>query len=174
MKREKIKTTKQQIADYWFSLVDESDLSLDASEAQERCWRCGCEGRLEKCHIMPYSRGGMDVPSNLVLLCSRCHIDNPNIADSEIMWDWIRAYSTPLYNTFWTLQGMKEYQFIYKRSIEQELEERQITDIKEFQQIVTEQLEKTTYHFGHPNLNSATLAGVFKASLKHYDEIHSK
>ncbi|MCZ0632436.1 hypothetical protein [Mediterraneibacter gnavus] len=25
------------------------------------------------------------MPSNYVLLCSRCHLDNPNVADPEIM-----------------------------------------------------------------------------------------
>ncbi|MCZ7695340.1 hypothetical protein [Mediterraneibacter gnavus] len=25
------------------------------------------------------------MPSNHVLLCSRCHLDNPNVADPEIM-----------------------------------------------------------------------------------------
>ncbi len=43
MKREKIKTSKNEIVDYWFSIVDECGLSVDASEAHERCWRCGCK-----------------------------------------------------------------------------------------------------------------------------------
>ena len=37
----KIKTTKEEICDYWFSRVNERDLSVDESEALERCWRCG-------------------------------------------------------------------------------------------------------------------------------------
>ncbi len=86
-KRKAIKTTKKQIVDYWMEHADESGLSVDFSEAEQRCWRCGCERGLERCHIVPASRGGEDTPSNFVLLCKRCHLDNPNVADPEIMWD---------------------------------------------------------------------------------------
>ncbi|WP_338554628.1 HNH endonuclease signature motif containing protein [Paenibacillus sp. KS-LC4] len=165
-----IKTSKTDIADYWFSIVDESDLSVDAAEAYERCWRCGYEKSLEKCHIIPDSLGGEDKPSNLVLLCKRCHLENPNIADPDIMWDWIRAYKTPFYDTFWVEQGMKEYEFIYRKSLEEEIKERNIFDVIKFNKIVKEQIRKTTYHFGHPYLNSATIAGVFRISLKKYEE----
>ncbi len=96
MEREIIKTSKKEIVDYWFSKVDESGLSVDAAEAHERCWRCGCERSLERCHIIPASLGGEDKPSNLVLLCRRCHLENPNVLDPEIMWDWLRAYGTAL------------------------------------------------------------------------------
>lgn len=41
--RKTIKTTKKQIVNYWVQHVDESDLSVDFSEAEERCWRCGCK-----------------------------------------------------------------------------------------------------------------------------------
>ena len=109
MAREQIRTTIPEIVDYWVKHVDESELSVDFAEAHERCWRCGCRRRLERCHIVPDSLGGEDTPSNFVILCRRCHLDNPNVADPEIMWDWLRAYGVPLYDTFWTIQGMDEY-----------------------------------------------------------------
>ncbi|MCM3749266.1 HNH endonuclease [Paenibacillus pasadenensis] len=163
--------SKQQIVDYWFSIVDECDLSVDASEAHERCWRCGYKQSLERCHIIPSSLGGEDTVSNLVLLCRRCHLENPNIANKDIMWDWLRAHKATFYNTFWVKQGMKEYNFIYGKSLEDEFAERGITDVSNFNEIVREQMEKTTFHFGHPYLNSATLAGVFRVSLMQYDEV---
>lgn len=52
-----IKTKKQDIVDYWFSRVSECGLSVDASEAHERCWCCGCEYNLHRCHIIPESLG---------------------------------------------------------------------------------------------------------------------
>lgn len=165
-----IKTSKKDIVDYWFSIVDECEISVDASEAHERCWRCGYENSLERCHIVPEALGGKDEPSNLILLCHRCHLENPNIADKDIMWDWLRAYSTSFYDTYWLKQGMKEYEFIYGKSVEQELEDRSIIDVSKFNRIVGEQLLNTTYHFGQPYLNSATLAGVFRISLKKYEE----
>lgn len=165
-----IKTSKKEIVEYWFSIVDECGLSVDASEAHERCWRCGYKQSLERCHIIPNSLGGEDKSSNLVLLCKRCHLENPNIADKEIMWDWLRAYGSPFYDTFWVRQGMKEYEFIYGKSLEEEFVKRGITDINNFNDILKEQMNETTYHFGHPYLNSATLAGVFRVSFKKYDE----
>ncbi|MCY9578743.1 HNH endonuclease [Paenibacillus alvei] len=128
------------------------------------------ENSLERCHIVPEALGGKDEASNLILLCHRCHLENPNIADKDIMWDWLRAYSTSFYDTFWLKQGMKEYEFIYGKSVEQELEDRSIIDVSKFNRIVGEQLLNTTYHFGKPYLNSATLAGVFRISLKKYEE----
>lgn len=156
--------------DYWFSIVDESRLSVDASEAHKRCWRCGSEKTLERCHIIPDSLGGEDKPSNLVLLCHRCHLDNPNVADTKIMWDWLRAYGTPFYDTFWNIQGMKEYEFIYRKSLEEEFKARNIVDTDRFKRIFSEQIHKTTFHYGHPYLNSATLAGVIRMALKKYGE----
>ncbi|MEG6523623.1 HNH endonuclease [Desulfotomaculum sp. 1211_IL3151] len=97
-----LRTSIEEIVDYWFSIVDKCDLSVDAAEAYERCWRCGCEKSLERCHIIPEPLGGGDKPSNLVLLCHRCHLENPNVSDPEIMWDWLRADGTSFYDTFWT------------------------------------------------------------------------
>lgn len=90
-------------------------LSVDWAEAHERCWRCARKTRLERCHIIPHSRGGEDTPSNLVLLCKKCHLENPNITDTEIMWDWLKAYQTTFYDTLWIIQGFVEYKkFIIK------------------------------------------------------------
>lgn len=173
MARKTIKAKNQEIADYWFARVDESDLSVDASEAHERCWRCGCKRGLQRCHIIPDSLGGSAEPSNLVLLCSRCHLDNPNVVDPEIMWDWIRAYKVPFYDTFWYAQGMREYEFIYKKSLIEEFKARNIVGfegIEAFNEVVREEAQKATYHFGDPHLNIATLAGVIRMALKRYDE----
>lgn len=122
-KRSAIKTTKEEIVNYWVKYVDASDLSIDFSEAHERCWRCGCKRKLERCHIIPDSLGGEDTPSNFVLLCSRCHLDNPNVANKEIMWDWLKSYKASFYDTFWRIQGMAEYKKIYSKSIIDEMKE---------------------------------------------------
>ncbi|PAD92949.1 HNH endonuclease [Shouchella clausii] len=165
-----IRTTKEQIADYWFKIVDECGLSVDASEATERCWRCGYKARLERCHIVPESLGGGDSPDNLVLLCKRCHIENPNVNDPEIMWDWIRAYGTPFYDTFWSIEGFKEYKFIYGKSFYEEVKERNIKNVEEIERIINEEFKKASFHFGHLYFNRATLAGVIRMVLKKYDK----
>lgn len=164
----KIQTTKEEICKYWFSRIDESELSVDASEALERCWRCGSERSLERCHIIPRSLGGEDVPSNYVLLCKRCHLENPNVDDTEIMWDWLKAYKEQYYDTFWINQALEEYERIYKKKFKD--------DIAPFNQYLTaeeakEFLEKemdsyATHHFGQTYLNSATIAGLMRILIK--------
>lgn len=172
--REKIKTTKEQIVDYWAHHEQECGLSVDFAEAHELCWRCGCRRNLQRCHIVPDSLGGEDIPSNFVLLCSRCHLDNPNVADAEIMWDWLRAYAVPYYGTFWDIHGIKEYERIYGISFHEELAVRKITETEqeEVMQILKEMAAKATYHFGDPHLNLATQAGLYRMAIKEYDRRH--
>ena len=174
-KRETIKTSIQEIVDYWTGIQDECGLSVDWAEAHERCWRCGCKKHLQRCHIIPDSIGGKDEPSNLVLLCKRCHADGPNVEDPEIMWDWIRAYGVPFYDTFWTIVGRKEYEFIYGRSFEKdlrkilesakkELDEEKVLDM--FKEKFSNAMNRTGMHFGQPYFNTATVAGIYRMLLK--------
>ena len=121
--RSSIKTTIEQAVRYWSKHIDESDLSVDWEEADHVCWRCGCSRNLQRCHIVPDSLGGEDRPENIVLLCARCHADGPNVADADIMWDWIKAYKVTFYDTFWNIMGRKEYEFIYGKNIIKEFEE---------------------------------------------------
>ena len=180
MKRQNIKTKKEEIVRYWFfeQLVDECGLSVDAAEAHERCWRCGCEYNLERCHIVPVSLGGKDEPSNLVLLCNRCHLDNPNITDPEIMWDWIRAYGVAMYDTFWDRLGLKEYEFIYKKDFYTEMEELGITKPEELNSIIKnlapEILNGVGRHCGHPYMNTATIAGAYRMLVKKVAKMKNK
>ena len=48
-----------------------------------------------------------------------------------------------------------------------------LAELDQFNGIVAEQMENTTFHIGHPYLNSATLAGAFRVSLKKYDAINN-
>lgn len=173
--RSEMKTTVKQIVDYWSRHIYEDDLSIDFSEAHERCWRCGCKRNLERCHIIPHSLGGKDELSNLVLLCKRCHLDNLNVADKEIMWDWLKAYKVTFYDTFWNIQGLEEYEKIYSVSMNEECVKRNITqnELEELKDIAKEQLTKASYHFGDPHLNVATIAGIYRMTLKEYDKRHS-
>lgn len=174
-KRASIKTTIAEAVDYWVQYIDECDLSVDWSEADTHCWRCGCEKSLQRCHIVPYSLGGKDEPSNIVLLCKRCHADGPNVDDPEIMWDWIKAYKVSFYETFWNIQGRKEYEFIYGETIVEDIvyileKSGMIEEQKNIQEIVKEELDivvqKASIHFGQPYFNTATMAGIYRMMLK--------
>ena len=169
MKRKVIMTKIEDIVDYWSSRVDECDLSVDWSEADSHCWRCGCEKNLERCHIVPYSLGGIDSPKNLVLLCKRCHAENPNVKDKEIMWDWIKAHKVSFYDTFWIIRGMNEYKFIYKKNFVQELIDLGMTGDKldnMYNDIINEFKKKVSTHFGQPYMNTATIAGMYRMVIK--------
>ena len=106
MKRKPIKTSKKQILEYHYEHTDESGMGADASEWHSHCWRCGHERDTERCHIIPHSLGGEDVPSNYVLLCPDCHAEAPNVNDSEEMMKWIKRTSISSYNTYWKLRGI--------------------------------------------------------------------
>lgn len=174
-KREPIKTTIKEIVDYWAIQIEECELSVDWADAHERCWRCGCKAGLERCHIVPDSLGGKDEPANFVLLCKRCHADGPNVEDPEIMWDWLNAYKVSFYDSFWTIVGQKEYEFIYGQSFNNDLKRiressTKVKDKKDILELEKEKLlhamEKTGIHFGQPYFNTATVAGVLRMMLK--------
>jgi hypothetical protein len=103
-KSRQIKTSIKAIVKYWEEqdlndqtenikdrLWDECNLNFDWSDAEICCWNCGEKLRLQRCHIIPHSLGGVDKPSNYVLLCNECHREAPNVNSSDAMWDWIRS-----------------------------------------------------------------------------------
>lgn len=176
-KRGNIKTSRKQIIEYWETCQDECELSVDWAEAEERCWRCGCETnrKLDRCHIIPHALGGKDEPANFVLLCKRCHAEGPNVSDPEIMWDWIKSYGVAFYDTFWIHMGLKEHYFIYRRTVREEIEEivkksnRSYSEEEQdrFLKNIPEELNKrVSIHFGQHYLNVATVAGALRMIIK--------
>jgi len=45
---------------------------------------------LERAHIIPLSLGGSNRLRNLLLLCSTCHRDAPDVVDSSLMLTWLQ------------------------------------------------------------------------------------
>lgn len=160
----RIKTTKQEIADYWASQIDALNLTVSSKQAGTHCWRCGVKKRLDRCHILAESLDGLDTPSNFVLLCKHCHIDNPNISNPQIIWDWMKAYAVSSEHVYWFEQGLREYAYIYNESVV-----RTLVDSKLFQEYFQEQMKNVSHHFGQPRNNPATIAGAIKLTM---DEIN--
>lgn len=75
---------------HWSRTVDESDIGVDWADAEWRCWRCGSERRLQRCHIVAKQFGGVDDASNIVPLCAECHDEAPDVTDPDEMWRWIK------------------------------------------------------------------------------------
>ena len=157
---------------YWKEHKPYRMINVDWEDALEYCWRCACKRRLQRCHIIPDSLGGLDEPSNYVLLCETCHEAGPNVADPEVMWDWIAAYGGTFYDVFWTIQGLKEYEYIYKRSVDQD-----VADILSYagagelskaqiDQYLHEAVSQSSIHFGQAYPNAATVAGTLRMVIK--------
>ena len=170
VKRHALTTTAEEIADYWSRQIDENDLNIFWSEAHERCWRCGTTKSLQRCHIVARSLGGSDEPSNLVILCSECHADSPDVDDSEIMWDWLRAYKAASPTVFWVQQGCREYEFMYHRSAQDELdylgEYGAHFDFENPFQEMVENACNMTRHFGMSHASPSTFAGTLRHFFK--------
>lgn len=174
MASHKNKTSIREIVDYWASKVDESDLSIDWSEAEEYCWNCGSPKDLTRCHIVARSLGGEDTPSNYVILCRRCHEEAPNVDDPRIIWDWLLAHKSRLYKTYFVEEGLREYEFIYKRTIDEELNyitnKSQEQNIERFNEILKDSVSRSTTHWGQYTPNKATIAGTVRMALLQYAE----
>ena len=157
--RTRIKTKPSEIVSYWAQRENECGLGVDWAEAHERCWRCGYKTSLERCHIVPDSLNGLDDPSNLVLLCYRCHREAPNHTDPGYMWLWLRADNVPFYDTYWTNRGLREFEKMFGRKAFSDLKS-QNAEPAMIAELMQESMEKATFHFGQAHLNPATVACV--------------
>lgn len=101
---------KEKIRDYWFSLNQLFNFRIDYEDALSICWKCTKYKTLEECHIIPKSLGGLNDPSNLVLLCKDCHKQNPNVNDKEYYINWLTKSKNwfGFYGTSETVEILKE------------------------------------------------------------------
>lgn len=83
----------------WSKTIDEMDIGVDWCDAGERCWRCGCNRKLQKCHIVAKQFGGSDDPANIVPLCAECHDEAPDVTDPSEIWRWIKETKPTYYGT---------------------------------------------------------------------------
>ena len=107
--------TRQEIANWWANTSEGQARILDIKERLDinlfgslgcieidtpHCWACDKtlrRGRsnynskdlgLHRCHVIPRAHGGSNHPSNLVLMCTDCHKDNPDLKDEFGFWWW--------------------------------------------------------------------------------------
>ena len=66
-----IRTSKKECVECWSKRIKETEVGTDWDLAEKRCWRCGKETELQRCHLIPDSLGGKDEASNIVLLCDK-------------------------------------------------------------------------------------------------------
>lgn len=153
------KTKFSEIVSYWETRIYEGDLGVDWCDAEKRCWRCGCERRLEKCHIIPHALGGKDDISNLILLCNRCHKEAPNSNDEKYIWKWIKASRAEFYDIFWAKKGLDEYERIYNEKITDCLKK---VNAKQIKSATKKAFKNAIVHYGEGSYNVSTLASIIK------------
>jgi hypothetical protein len=152
--------SREEIVNYWTAREDECGLAVDWAEAHDRCWRCGYKSRLQQCHIVPKSLGGQNDPSNLVLLCGRCHREAPNVADSRFMWIWMRATCVPFYDLYWTTRGVQEFERMFGRKPFSSFDFDAVSE-KEALELLREEMKKAIIHFGEGRVNPSAIASIF-------------
>jgi hypothetical protein len=155
----KMAVRHRDVVDYWSAREDECGLGVDWADACNRCWRCGREAKLELCHIVPDSRGGLREPSNLVLLCKRCHREAPNVSDPQYMWMWLRATCVPFYDTFWLMRAVDQYVVIFGKTPFEGMDGAAVS-VEEMKSLFCQMLREAVVHFGEGHLNPVTVACV--------------
>lgn len=65
-------------------------LDEDEESNLKRIWNSKeTRNKLNRCHIIPGSLGGEDVPSNLFLMCSECHHLSPDTKYPSMFFKWV-------------------------------------------------------------------------------------
>lgn len=106
----RVVSAKQWLSDcitYWSVRVCETEIGVDWSDADERCWRCGGKRSLQRCHIVAKQFGGDDSAANIVALCSECHDEAPDVKDQDEIWRWIRETRPMFYGTLKLERALK-------------------------------------------------------------------
>ena len=100
--------------DHCSGIVSELDVAVDWGSWESecsRCWCCGHEGRLQRCHVVPKSLGGDDSAANVVPLCAQCHDEAPDVIDPSEMFRWIAERQNPVSGL-----GLGRYWHLYDAS----------------------------------------------------------
>jgi hypothetical protein len=85
--------------DHYSGIVSELDVAVDWGDwntERNKCWCCGHESRLQRCHVVPKSLGGSDAAANIVPLCAQCHDKAPDVIDPSEMFRWIAKQQNPV------------------------------------------------------------------------------
>lgn len=119
MSKTPIKISSKEIIEYWSNIIDEQDIGVDWSDANDRCWRCARKRKtLERCHIIPEFLGGKVEVENLILLCKDCHKESPDVTNKQVIWDWIKRTKADYYDLWDMQKGLEVYQEVYGESFE--------------------------------------------------------
>ena len=91
----KLMPSVEEIVEYNKDWITEGKFKVKLNNAEECCWACGRNGFLERAHVIPRRYSKNNNPKNIWLLCSECHLIQPDAASVENQLRWIKQM--PLY-----------------------------------------------------------------------------
>lgn len=144
------------LTEYWRTRLDDGAIFVPWEDAHRSCWRCGDADSLQRCHLVPESRGGTTDPSNLVRLCLRCHREQPNVDDPAMTWAWLRGTQHS-----GALRRFEEWVDAYERMFGEE-PGRHGGDPAAIAGRLKAELDAAVRHWGEPGLNAATMAACVR------------
>ena len=163
-------TTLKEIVSYAKSNINEEDIASDINDLHKRCWHCGEIEKLCRCHIIPASRGGIDHPSNYVLLCRKCHELAPNCTNKQIMFDWLKSTNANLTGAYLANDIISLYQQIYQKNLIEEFDKREKINSDLIKELFFRQIDNICTHLGDSIINVATWVGIYKMCFDEFDE----
>lgn len=141
---------------YWHTRLPDGAIAVSWEEAGTLCWRCADFGPMERCHIVPAARGGANTPANLIRLCPHCHREQPNVEDPAVTWAWLRATRHWGYGRrhgAW----LDAYAALYGEDGPTPRGNPETVGA-----VLQEELAAAVRHWGHADLNPATLAACVR------------
>lgn len=133
-KKKQMKIKKSEIYKYW-----EGRGIFDIDYTVPLCFACGVEfggGKnndvytrydkatgIQRCHIIPESLGGKAEPNNLILLCSSCHRESPNVNDGDILINWCANHESHISIAITKFKEALKYSPYSLRSLESDMKD---------------------------------------------------
>lgn len=148
---------QNDLVTHWQPVIPQHWIAGPWEEAHRHCWRCWVDGPLQRCHIVPASRGGADEPRNLILLCTRCHREQPNVRTPQATWTWLRS---TLHSG--AMRFAEEWLAAYEFSYGEEPLTQTVADPERFGARLSAELVDAVAHWGDGRLNPATIAACVR------------
>ena len=144
------------LTEYWQTRLEPGSIFVTWDDAPRCCWRCGDTDSLQRCHLVPDSRGGTAIPSNLIRLCLRCHREQPNVGDPAMTWAWLRGTQHS-----GALRRFEQWVDAYHRMFG-EGPGLHGGDPAALADRLKAELDAAVRHWGEPHVNAATMAACVR------------
>ena len=151
-----------KIEDYWMDTLVERGIFDDTEVHNGLCWRCKTSHAVAAYQIVSHKwKTDMTSFANQMVLCQSCQYEKPDVADAEIVWQWLEVESD---HRYWVLQGMAEYEKMYNKTVLQELWDIGTREGEEVERLVTKVMNSSREN--GVVLNRATIAGLFRTEIE--------